>query len=1336
MEQIPTRLTDVFICRAQNVGIINIIMNNLLKLGKKIFTVGVVATTIFWSLGVAALVPAVANAATAPVDCATVVPGDFVKANGADIWVVNSDKTRSYFPHGDIFKSWTANNQYTFKFVTGDCLGSFPAVGAVAVRPSTYLLKDASTEKLFVTLPGARMAEISADAAKALFGTNYAAMPAKGGRVIPASSADFVLYTKNFTTVAKVTETAPVEGALVKNGTKYYLVGANKSLREVTATGLTGNKFQTKFALALDSTTGYTMGTAVEAQEASLVDASQGQKGTGTTPAPVAGAVSVSLAADTPAANTYPKATVAVPFLKVNVAAGSAEASVSGFTVMRTGLGNYQDLDKVWVEVDGVRKGSLRSLSSDDTASLTFGTSPVAITAGQTKSFVFYGNLDATSGTAGVSNALRLTAVTAGGSVSGLPVTGNLMTAGSVTGPIADYDDVTVATAVSIGDQDATVGKIKVTNTNTSEDLGVQGVTFKNIAPAAGTKVDATDVTNFELFKGTTKIAGPVQMTAEGYVKFSFSEFLIEKGGSKSETLTVKADINEGPGRKIRLDVEYASDVVAVGKNNNFRALATSNVYASQTITIGDTDLAISTDAINNPASRNVLKNTTQTLLKGYIDASKGEVEVTGFTVTLTGNDMDFGTTNEYDNLRVYVGGVLVGEATADEISAADDVTSDATLFSDDFSVNGKKSLEVVIDVKNVTNTDWIYATISGSAGWTATRVSDGAAVTPGGSATGNKVSINASTLTLTAAATPASATRVKGATTDLLGFTMAAGTSDKVTVNSLTFAVSSTLGVEDDSDLTSVYLYKQGVVAPIAGPVNLNSSEQIVFTGLNLEVKAGETDKFTLKGTLAASFNDATLSDLWVLASDIEAVTSQGDDIAAVTGVDSSAINAAGTIKLTLVDRGTLDLALSSATPDTHMVIANSTGDNNAKVTLFAEYEPVTVKKLVFTTVGGSANDDDIKKVTLKNGSAVLGEKPGVNAGVVTFNLAAPYLVIPADGSVTLDLITDYESTANTVADTGATIQWQVANFRTDVEADGALNDIYAAIDNKSGAGVSLATTSVTTTINDASFAASATETVLTLTSAASINEGDLLLLDDTANAGTFDANDEYVLVLSKSGNDVTVRRAVAASSAGTVTNGDIVYVVTQALAANTSVLYSNMPTLGYSSTDQTSGALAVGTAEVLKFTLSDSTAGEEDIKIEELLVRIDGSGMATAGGDGWYITNAYLYKDGKLVGSTATDLLASGDITFSALDSDADSVIGVGSVFTVVVEVAEGSGGTITAGDTMRATVNNFGSANAAGTISAGDMDWLDTEGGSAVEWIQTSLTEIKGGLYLKQS
>jgi hypothetical protein len=1284
---------------------------------KKFLTYGVVIATIIWSLGIGAIVPMAASAAYSP------AAGDIIKvATNPAVYYINSSLQRQLFSNRVTYGSWF-NDFSGLKTIDQADFNNINSGTNVTVRPGTSLVKIDNGGAVYAVTPGAILLPIqSGDAAKALYGADWAK------KIVIVQVAFESNYTKDASKMLTTTSKLP-DGSVIKyagSDSVYYIENGTKRL--VTSDGFVANKLSDKFVVTnVPTTMTYADGASVTAKE----DAIAGISATAVVPVET-GSVSISLASDNPAAATYPLSTVAVPLLKVNVTAGSADASVSGFTVKRTGLGTNADFAKVWVEVDGARKGSQRSVSSDNTASLTFGTSPVTISAGQTKTFVFYANLGTTSG---VANSLQLSAITSGGTASGLPVTGNLMQTASANAPTVLYDDVTVASAVSIGDQDISVGKIKITNNMSGEDVAVKGITFKSIAPTSGTRVDTNDVINFELYKGTAKVAGPVQMSADSYVKFVLdSEVLIEKGGTKNETFTVKADVAEGPGRIIKLDIEYTSDVVVVGKGNGFRATPTSSTYAAQEITIGATDLAISTDAINNPASRNVLKNTNQTLLKGYIDASKGEVDVTSFRVTLTGNDMDFGTTNEYDNLRVYVGGVLVGEATGDDISTSDNQTAINVAFTDDFSVSGKKSLEVTMDVKEVTDTDWIYASIAGSAGWTATRVSDGAAVTPGGSVTGNKVSINASTLTLALAATPASATRVKGATNvDLVGFTMASGVTDAVTVNSLTFAIDSTGDIEDDSDLTNVYLYKQGVATAVAGPVNLNSAEQIVFTGLNITVAAGNTDKYFLKGSISASTNDASLADLWVKASDIDASTSQGNDIASVTGVDSGPINAAGTIKLTLVDRGTLDVGLNSGTPDSKMVIANTTGNVSAKITLYAQYEAVSVKKLTLTTVGTTANDDDIKKVTLKNGTTVIGEAPSVSSGAVTFNLATP-LVVPADGSVTLDVVTDYETTVNSVADSGATIQWSIANYKTDIEADGQIKDVWAAIRTYNGTGVTLtvAGSDVTTLAEDVA----ADETAIDVTSATNINEGDLLLLDD-GNNGAFDAGaDDLVLVLSKSGNTLTVRRGIGGLTANTITTGDGIRIITQVLKANTDVLYSNIPSLGYVAADQASGSLTPGTKEILKFTLSDSVNGEEDISIEELLVRIDGSGMAASNGDGWYISSASLYKDGKLVGTDANGLeSASGDLAFTALDADADSVIGIGSVFTVVATVAEGTGGTITAGDTLQATINNFGSADSAGSITGGDLDWEDGEAPTAqIEWIQTNLTEVKGGLYQK--
>src|SRR3989339_84989 len=374
--------------RAKQRGILIIFMTNLLKLGKKIFTVGVVATTSFWSLGVAALVPAVANAAT-ETDCATLMAGDLVKTSVSPvIYAVNADKTKSYFPQGDVFKSWTADNKYTYKLINQACLSSLKSATAVLPRPGTYLVKEAASDAVYMVLPGNKLAELSATAATALYGTNYKAMPAKGGHTITMDDPSWTFYSQlqvgGFG--VKLTESMPTEGALVKVGTTYYVVGANKTLSEVTATGLTANRFQTKFATTLAATTGYTVSaTKLEAQSAVLTDRTQGAKGAvglPTTTTPV-GALTVSLSANTPAGGNLPSGTSFNELLKVTLTAGADGAVVNGLTLKKSGYSVNTNIGGIdVVDGSGTRHGNVvSSVNSDNEVVVLFGSNPVTVPA-------------------------------------------------------------------------------------------------------------------------------------------------------------------------------------------------------------------------------------------------------------------------------------------------------------------------------------------------------------------------------------------------------------------------------------------------------------------------------------------------------------------------------------------------------------------------------------------------------------------------------------------------------------------------------------------------------------------------------------------------------------------------------------------------------------------------------------------------------------------------------------------------------------------------------------------------------------------------------------------
>ncbi len=565
-------------------------MTNLLKLGKKIFTVGVVATTIFWSLGVAALVPAVANAAT-ETDCAALMAGDLVKTSVSPvIYAVNADKTKSYFPQGDVFKSWTADNKYTYKLISQACLSSLKSSTSVLPRPGTYLVKEAASDAVYMVLPGNKLAELSAAAATALYGTNYKAMPVKGGHTITMDDPSWTFYSQlqvgGFG--VKITESLPTEGALVKSGTTYYVVGANKALSEVTATGLTANRFQTKFAHALAATTGFTMSaTKLEAQDAMLTDRTQGAKGPvaapgSSTSTPVAvGALTVSLSADTAVATTLSNNTVYNNVLTLKLAAGSEGATVSGLTVKKAGLILNTSISGVSVWVDGYRKGDvMSSFNSDNKVTIGFGSSAIVIPA---NGFVLVSvalNLgDAASSGTVAAQIAAATDIATKASVGGtFPITGNTfgLTSGSATLASVKVEGQSVggqsAEPVSGDSGQLEIGQTKEVAKFKLTESGINDAIVEKLIFYVEGSVKEKDLQNFELYASDNSLLGSSAAVSDRYLTIKLATpYKIPKGTNR--TLTLKATAMNGSGNWFRVQLQSESDLMVKDGGNTFYVL-------------------------------------------------------------------------------------------------------------------------------------------------------------------------------------------------------------------------------------------------------------------------------------------------------------------------------------------------------------------------------------------------------------------------------------------------------------------------------------------------------------------------------------------------------------------------------------------------------------------------------------------------------------------------------------------------------------------------------------------------------------------------------------------
>ena len=108
-------------------------MSNVFKKGKKLFTVGVVVTTIIWSVGLAAFLPLTAGAVT-------LTDGDLIKSTESSSVYYYYSGSRYVFPNDKAYFTWYADFS-TVKTITAGELAAVPIGGNVTYRPGVKMIK-------------------------------------------------------------------------------------------------------------------------------------------------------------------------------------------------------------------------------------------------------------------------------------------------------------------------------------------------------------------------------------------------------------------------------------------------------------------------------------------------------------------------------------------------------------------------------------------------------------------------------------------------------------------------------------------------------------------------------------------------------------------------------------------------------------------------------------------------------------------------------------------------------------------------------------------------------------------------------------------------------------------------------------------------------------------------------------------------------------------------------------------------------------------------------------------------------------------------------------------
>ena len=731
------------------------------------------------------------------------------------------------------------------------------------------------------------------------------------------------------------------------------------------------------------------------------------------------GTLSVTLAADTPAAGSAVSNAARVAFTKINLTATGGDVIVDSLTVERTG-GVAQDapfssLDVIDADTNLPINVTSKTLNSLHKAVFN---DDFTVANGTTKSIILAGNMGALASYAGEVPRLSLTAIVAKGSgtISGsLPLTGNSMTLNGT---------VTIGTA--------TIQRGAYTNaTSTTIQVGKENYTYFSFQVAAGSveKVEfsqikvyqegsaslGTDIINLKLLQDGTKIADGVVASSK-YVNFSFDKITLDKG--QTAQFQVQADVADGSARTVILGIYKTTDLLVKGVTYGYNitptysstgSSATSPVLSDNQFTISNGTLQVTRSNVVGAGNISVANDQ---ILGAFEFEVKGEaIDVTALTLTITSS-----TGNNVGASALL--GVELIDSNGSVVAGPNDPTSSGTsvAWTDTFTLPvGKTIYRVRGDLQ--TSASWasddtVYVSFTPSA-MTATGDTTGNAITPTPSSAiqGNTQTVKAASLTVTRNTIPATATIIVNQkdlvlsswnfdATDsgediritsilVAGRGNAASNTDALTL----FIDNDKDGVFDATDTTQSPV-NDALAATTAGAAATSTfalSDPIIITkGTNIHI--------AIKGDKDTVTSDAT--ENWGLtdtggASVIAYGVSTGNTVSeTLTGDDGPT--------LTSVASGTLVIE-TTGNPSAAMVLAGSTGNVFTNIGLTAKYEKLDIDKIIVFVGDGSyafnaaaGNYQDVKSVSLYDGTTLLGSASIPSTGSYTFNFDKGVIVIP----------------------------------------------------------------------------------------------------------------------------------------------------------------------------------------------------------------------------------------------------------------------------------------------------------------------------------------------------
>ncbi len=781
----------------------------------------------------------------------------------------------------------------------------------------------------------------------------------------------------------------------------------------------------------------------------------------GTIP-PVAGALSVALASDTPAAGIAPESAARVPFTKVNLTAGSNEVTISSLTIQRTGLADDAALSSVMLvdASDNSQIGLNQVLNASHQVTIT---EAIKVPANSTKSIILSANMPASLDSyAGQVAALSLVAVNTTATVSGsLPLTGNgqtingTLSIGSATVNRGSLDPGADSASKEVGTTEYKFTGLKIT-AGAAEDMSVESIRFNQSGSAA-----SSDLANVKVSDGTTDYATTVSADGKYYKVIFPSGIVIAKGLNKE--FTIKGDIIGGSVRTISFDVYRDTDIVIKGTTFGYyrtvdgtseQTTPTDGQFGTGTpffnaydVTVGTGTLRVDKSASGAPAT-NITEGATGQILGAFDFVVKGEA-VNVASIVVDFDHVGVGSTSDITNITLAKedGSVLAGPVNGADETTSHAATLDGTrdgyaTFSGTvtFAVGTTKIL-----VKGNLNTDFdSNNTFRVGFDPPSTRVSSITGGTTGNSITaapttevyGNTMTVKSGSLTVSVSGTPVAQTVIRG----ISGFTFAnyvfdaSASGEDIRINSIALQQIVDAAANDNAvsgmqlwDGTTALNTGTNVQDPDGG-LTTNAYTFTLDTPLIISKATSKT--IALKGNLSGSATAGGTQKWGLIAGAAVAATgvSTGNDI-------GETITAADGQTMTIAAGGQYSVALDSSTPAGKLIAGGTTGNIMTVLKFKATAEAINVSKMRLFLRNASSTGIDLANVTVWDGatqlsSGAFGNYPGGASGTgntasTTFTLS-PVLQIPANGEKLVTIKADIGAIAT--YDTTATAGHQIS--------------------------------------------------------------------------------------------------------------------------------------------------------------------------------------------------------------------------------------------------------------------------------------------------------------------